>query len=148
MFNDDVDEVTQLLADKRCVLGLSDAGARFSQLCDSIFPTDLLGNWVRDRGALSLEHAIWRLSDQPARLFGITGRGRIAPGYQADLVAFDAASVAPEPVHRVHDLPAGADRLIADSIGIEHIWVNGVPIRRDGDVVADAAPGVLVTSGT
>jgi hypothetical protein len=45
---------------------------------------------------------------------------------------------------RVHDLPAGADRLIAPSTGIEHVWVNGVAVRRDGADVEGARPGVLL----
>jgi hypothetical protein len=44
----------------------------------------------------------------------------------------------------VWDLPAGADRLIARSIGIEHVWVNGTAIRRDGEDL-DARPGTLLT---
>src|SRR6202042_214775 len=66
LFNDDIDEVAGLLNDPRCVLGLSDAGAHADQLCDAVFPTFLLGTWVRDRQRVSLETAVWRLSGQPA----------------------------------------------------------------------------------
>jgi len=53
--NDADDEIGALLADKRTLLGLSDAGAHASQLCDACYSTDLLGHWVRERKAISLE---------------------------------------------------------------------------------------------
>ena len=104
----------------------------------------MLSHWVRDQGALSLEQAVWRLSGQPAEVFRIRDRGRVAPGCFADLVAFDPERVAPEPIERVYDFPAHGDRLVAGSIGIEHIWVNGAAIRSCGEDVPGAAPGVAV----
>ena len=47
--NDDPDGIAMLLKEPGCVLGLSDAGAHIGQLCDAPLPTDLLGNWVRER---------------------------------------------------------------------------------------------------
>jgi N-acyl-D-aspartate/D-glutamate deacylase len=141
--NDDEDEVGRLLQDGRAVLGLSDAGAHASQLCDACFSTHLLEHWVREREVLSLEQAVWRLTSQPAEVFRVKGRGRIAPGLAADLVAFDPATVGVEELERVYDLPAGADRLIARSRGVEAVWVNGGAIRRDGKDL-DLRPGVLV----
>ena len=46
-------------------------------------------------------------------------------------------------MERVHDLPAGADRLIARSRGIHHVWVNGTPIVRDGADLG-AQPGKVL----
>lgn len=143
--NDDEPELGRLLGDKRCIVGLSDAGAHVSQLCDADYGSHLLSHWVRERPVLSLEDAVWRLTGQPAELFGIPQRGRIAPGYHADLVAFDPDRVATSKPRRVHDFPAGADRLVADSTGIEHVWVNGVAVRRHGKDIDGAHPGVLVT---
>ena len=141
--NDDEGDLAAVLRDERSLLGLSDAGAHASQLCDAVFSTYLLEHWVRDTGVLTLEQAVWRLTDHQATVFGLTGRGRIAPGFAADLVAFDAEMVGPEPPERVHDLPAGADRLLARSRGIAHVWVNGEPIVRDGNDLA-ARPGTLL----
>ena len=141
--NDDEDELADLLRDERTVLGLSDAGAHASQLCDANFSTHLLGEWVRARGVLTLEQAVWRLGGQAAEVFRLAGRGRIVEGGAADLVAFDPDTVGSGPLERVWDLPAGADRLIAHSTGIEHVWVNGTPIRRDGEDL-EARPGVLL----
>jgi len=123
--NDDATSLAGLLRDDRTLLGLSDAGAHASQLCDAVFATYLLEHWVRETGTLSLEKAIWRITGHPAAVFGIPGRGRVAPGYFADLVAFDPATVGVERMERVYDLPAGADRLIARSHGLHQVWVNG-----------------------
>jgi N-acyl-D-aspartate/D-glutamate deacylase len=141
--NDDELELAGLLRDDRTVLGLSDAGAHASQLCDANFSTHLLSEWTRKRGVLTLEQAVWRLTGQAAEVFRLEGRGRIEEGYAADLVAFDPDEVGSEPQERVWDLPAGADRLIARSRGIEHVWVNGSATRREGDDL-DARPGTLL----
>ena len=90
--NDDVDGIATLLQDPRTTLGLSDAGAHVGQLCDAPLPTDLLGNWVRDRGALSVEAAVRKLTGQQADLFGferprlpaprrLGRRRRVRPGH-------------------------------------------------------------------
>jgi N-acyl-D-amino-acid deacylase len=56
--NDDEEELARRLGDDRAVLGLSDAGAHASQLCDACFSTPLLEHWVRDTGVLTLEQAV------------------------------------------------------------------------------------------
>jgi len=145
--NDDEDEVGKLLQDERAVLGLSDAGAHASQLCDACFSTHLLSHWTRDKGVLSLEQAVWRLTGQPAQIFGISDRGLVKEGMAADLVAFDPDTVGVTDLERVWDLPAGADRLIANSTGIEHVWVNGTAIRQDGEDVDGSRPGRLLRGG-
>jgi N-acyl-D-aspartate/D-glutamate deacylase len=144
MTNDDEEQIGRMLNDDALLLGLSDAGAHTSQLCDADFATYLLQHWVRERGALPLEKAVWRLTGQPAELLGFAGRGRLAPGAVADVVAFDAKTVGTRPLERVRDFPAGADRLVARSTGIEHVFVAGRPIRRGGADVAGARPGAIV----
>ena len=144
MDNDGDDEIGALLADERTLLGLSDAGAHASQLCDACFSTHLLGHWVREREAITLEQAVWRLTGHPRQAFRIADRGLVQEGFFADLVAFDPETVGTTPVERVHDQPGGADRLLVGSTGIEHMWVNGVATRRDGAELADAHPGRLL----
>lgn len=144
--NDGDDEIGRLLADERTLLGLSDAGAHASQLCDACYSTHLLGHWVRERGALSLEQAVWRLAGHPHRAFRIAERGLVREGFWADLVAFDPATVGTTAVERVHDQPGGADRLLVRSTGVEHTWVNGVTVRSDGEDVDGVAPGALIRS--
>jgi N-acyl-D-amino-acid deacylase len=144
--NDGDEELGQLLADKRTLLGLSDAGAHATQLCDACYSTHLLGHWVRERGALSLEDAVWRLTGHPHVAFRIAERGLVQEGFFADLVAFDPATVGTTPVERIADQPGGADRLVVDSTGVEHVWVNGVATRSGGVELAGATPGRLLRS--
>jgi N-acyl-D-aspartate/D-glutamate deacylase len=145
--NDDEEEVGELLRDGRTLLGLSDAGAHASQLCDACFSTHLLGHWTRELGVLSREQAVWRLTGHAAQVFRLRGRGLVREGFAADLVAFDPATVGVEAMERVFDLPAGADRLVAQSRGIEHVWVNGTAVRTDGKDIDGARPGVLMRGG-
>lgn len=146
--NDDEDGVRTLLQEDGCTLGLSDAGAHVSQLCDAPLATDLLGKWVREKGVLSVEQAVHKLTQVQAELFGFAGRGVLREGYAADIVVFDPDTVAPGPLRRVNDFPAGAERLTADQPeGMRHLLVNGSPVIADGDLVAAAVsskPGQIV----
>lgn len=149
--NDDQDGIEVLLQAEGCTLGLSDAGAHVGQLCDAPLATDLLGTWVRDKGVLTLEDAVHKLTQVQAELFGFHDRGVLKPGFVADVVVFDPATVAPGPLRRVRDFPADAERLTADQpTGMRHLLVNGVPVIDDGALRADAVadrPGVLVRPG-
>jgi N-acyl-D-aspartate/D-glutamate deacylase len=150
VFNHDEAEVIELLTEPDTVLGLSDAGAHASQLCDACFSTYLLSRWVREKQAIALPEAIRMLTSRPAEVFGIADRGRLATGLAADVVVFDPATVGASKLRRVHDLPAGADRLVADASGIEAVIVNGTIVRRAGrDAVAPDGPlpGALLRNG-
>jgi N-acyl-D-aspartate/D-glutamate deacylase len=151
VLNYDDDEVEPLLTDAHTMLGLSDAGAHASQLCDAGFSTHLLSHWVRDRAALTIEEAVRMLTSQAADIFGLTDRGRLAVGRPADVVVFDAATVGCSELRRVHDQPAGGDRLVADARGIDLVMANGVVVRRDGADTVDPAgplPGRLLRRGS
>ena len=131
--NDDVDGVSDLLTHEHVALGLSDAGAHVGQLCDAPLPTDLLGNWVRERGVMPLERAVRKLTGEPADMFGFVRRGYLREGDWADVCVFDPQTVGPGPVRRVRDFPANGERLTAEEpTGVRHVLVNGTPIRRDG----------------
>ncbi len=131
--NDDPDGIAWLLPRDGVLLGLADSGAHVSQLCDACFATDLLGNWVRDRGVMPLERAVHKLTAEPAAVYGLDDRGVIEAGRAADLVVFDPDTVAPGPLRRVRDFPADGERLTADApVGVRHTLVNGVPTRVDG----------------
>jgi len=145
--NDDIDELRTLLLEPGCTLGLSDAGAHVSQICDAPQATDYLGNWVRDRQLTTLEEGVRRLTKQQADIFGLTGRGHLTPGAWADVVVFDPATIGPGPIRRVTDFPTGSERLTADApTGVRHVLVNGVAIRTDGVQDLTARPGQLASS--
>jgi len=142
--NDDVDGVAELLSEPGCLLGISDAGAHVGMLCDAGMPVDFLATWVRDRGVMPLEQAVHRLTGEPASVFGLERRGTIREGHFADLVVVDLEELTPSPLRRVHDLPAGGDRLVADQVrGIEHVFVNGGRVGRShGQVLRRRAASV------
>ena len=149
--NSNEDEVQELLDHPSTVLGLSDAGAHASQLCDACFSTHLFGHWVRDKGTIPIERAIRMLTSRPAEVFGIEDRGTLAEGKPADVVVFDLAKVGASPLERVYDLPAGQDRLISNAVGIDAVIVNGVMLREDNvdqlDPLKDPLPGRLLRNG-
>jgi N-acyl-D-amino-acid deacylase len=146
--NNNPEGIAALLPRDDVLLGLADSGAHVSQLCDACFATDLLGRWVRERQVMSLEHAVHKLTAEPARFYGMEDRGSVEVGKAADLVVFDPDTVGPGPLRRVVDFPAGGERITADApVGMRHTLVNGVPVRRDGRQVeagADARPGAVL----
>jgi N-acyl-D-amino-acid deacylase len=148
--NDDPEAIAWLLPRDHVLLGLADSGAHVSQLCDACFATDLLGNWVREKQVMPLERAVHKLTGEPAGVYGLAGRGRIAEGSVADICVFDPATIGPGPLRRVRDFPAGGERLTADApTGVVHVLVGGVPIRLDGCQSPEgmqARPGELIRS--
>jgi N-acyl-D-aspartate/D-glutamate deacylase len=125
LLNSDEEAVGRLLADPHALVSLSDAGAHLTFFNDAGFGLHLLGHWTRELGALRLEEAAWRLTGQPAGIYGIKERGALVPGYHADLLLFDPRTVNRTPNRRVFDLPAGQPRLTAEAIGVHGVWVNG-----------------------
>jgi N-acyl-D-aspartate/D-glutamate deacylase len=132
--------------DPRVVVGGSDAGAHLDMMCGAIYSTALLAHGVREFGVISLEEAIRQLTDVPAQLYGLNGRGRIAAGHAADVVIFDLDTVGYREERMRADLPGGAWRLYAEATGVGHVLVNGAPVVVDGAFVGDT-PGTLLHSG-
>jgi N-acyl-D-amino-acid deacylase len=94
----------------------------------------LLGKYVREEKVIPLGDAIRKLSALPAETLRITERGRLARGQFADIVAFDAATIAD---HATYEKPHQY------STGMRHVWVNGVQVLRDGEHTG-ATPGRVV----
>jgi N-acyl-D-aspartate/D-glutamate deacylase len=128
------------------VIGGSDAGAHLDMMCGAIYTTALLGRGVREHQVVTLEEAVRLVTDVPARFYGLTERGRITPGWHADLVLFDPATIDHGPERTRYDLPSGAPRLVADAFGISSVLVGGVEVCRDG-VATGAMPGTVLRSG-
>ncbi len=131
--------------DPRAVVGASDAGAHLDMLSTFSYSTGMLKR-VREHSLMPLEEAISLLTDRQARLYGLRDRGRIAEGWNADLVIFDEDTVGPGPVEWRNDLPGGAGRLYAEAEGVGHVVVNGAEIVR-GTELTGARPGTLLRSG-
>jgi N-acyl-D-amino-acid deacylase len=145
LLNSDEAAVGRMLRHPASLVSLSDAGAHLTFFNDAGFGLHLLGHWVRERGVLTLADAVWRLTGQPARLFGIRERGALKPGYHADLLLFDPATVNRGPKRRVFDLPGGHPRLNTGAVGVHGVWVNGTRIvGREGPLPLPKLPGRLL----
>ena len=94
----------------------------------------VLGHYVRETGALTLEAAVHKMSGMPAARLRLAERGRIAPGMAADLVVFDPATVADR---------ATFEAPFQYPVGIEHTLVNGAFVLREGERTAER-PGQVV----
>ena len=94
----------------------------------------VLGRYVRDEKALPLEDAIRQLTSLPATNLGLKRRGRLEPGYFADVVVFDPATITD---HATFEMPHQY------STGVRHVFVNGVHVLRDGEHTG-ALPGRVV----
>ncbi len=149
LHNDDK-EVGKILADPNTHISLSDAGAHLTFFCDAGFGLHLMGHWSRDLGVMDLPQAVHRLTGQPAKLFGIQGRGLLKEGYAADLMLFDPKTVDRGPKRRAHDLPAGAARLTGSAVGLHGVWINGQQVTNDQGFCADpkSRPGKVLRSFT
>lgn len=142
LLNADDDAVEPLLRHQASVISMSDAGAHLMFMCDAGYALHLFGHWVRERQAFSLEEAVRQVTSLPADVYGIAGRGRIEPGAHADLLLFDADSVAVSKPRRVWDLPGGGSRLVRDAIGVHGVWVNGARVAdAGGSRDAGSTPG-------
>jgi N-acyl-D-aspartate/D-glutamate deacylase len=145
--NGDPDAVGQIIASPYTVLGQSDAGAHLAIDAGFGYCTGLLSHFVRDRGALTWEGAIRKLTGMQAQIFGISDRGLLRSGMAADVVVFDPSTVAPDDAELVHDLPGGASRLVQQASGIHLVLVNGEPILNGGKLTG-ARPGLVLRGGS
>ena len=148
--NHNEEEVEPLLKSGATVIGLSDAGAHASQLCDACQPTYFLGRWVREKQTFTIEEAVRMLTSRPAEVAGITDRGLLAEGRPADVAVFDPETVGAGGLERVYDFPGGADRLISKERGMRAVVVNGTILRENGaDAISPEGnlPGGVLRNG-
>ena len=131
--NSDEAAMTALLTSPYTVIGQSDGGAHVVFRTDYSYSTYLLSHWVREKGIMSLEDAIRKLTFVPASLFGLFDRGLVRPGMTADLMVFDPATVGPLEPGEAHDLPGGARRRKQLAQGIEWTVVNGQVLIEKGE---------------
>ncbi|HEY1374422.1 MAG TPA: amidohydrolase family protein [Candidatus Binatia bacterium] len=139
----DVDAMGEILRSPFVLMGTSDAGAHVQFGADFGYGTTLLGLWVRERQVMTLEHAIHKLTFHVASIVGLTGRGLLRPGYAADVVLFDPATVDSHEPEWAYDYPGNTKRLIQRSDGIKTTIVNGRPIFADGKLTGEL-PGEIL----
>ena len=83
----------------------------------------LLGFYVRDQHATTLQDAIHRLTSLPATNLSLRQRGELKPGYYADVVVFDPATIRDNATFEKPQQLAS---------GVEDVFVNGVQVLKDG----------------
>jgi N-acyl-D-aspartate/D-glutamate deacylase len=143
--NSDESAVGRLILDEHSLVSLSDAGAHLTFFCDAGFGLHVLGHWVRERALMPIEAAVRKLTSDPADVFGLRDRGRLAPGARADLLLFDPATVGRGAKVRVFDLPGGAPRLTTPAVGVYGVWVNGVQVAAEAGILENCGrPGKLL----
>jgi N-acyl-D-amino-acid deacylase len=126
------------------LIALGDGGAHVDMLCDAGYPTYLLGTWVREREAMTLERGVQRLTSEPADLFGLKDRGRLQVGAPADVTVFDPKTIgSSNRGERRYDLPGGAKRMVMPARGVETTVVNGAITWADGKLTGAQAGQVL-----
>ena len=130
--NSDEAAMTALLTSPYTIIGQSDGGAHVVFRTDYSYSTYLLSHWVREKGIMSLEEAIRKLTFVPASLFGLFDRGLVRSGMAADLMVFDPETIAPLEPGEAHDLPGGAKRRKQLAQGIEWTVVNGQVLLEKG----------------
>jgi N-acyl-D-aspartate/D-glutamate deacylase len=146
-FSSESDEqMVAMLRNPNTAMTFSDSGAHVGQIIDASIQTHLLAYWVRERGLLSLEEAIPMITDRPAKMWNLQGRGLLREGFAADITIFDPETVAPSQPKVVFDLPGGARRLVQGAQGYKASIVNGQVLMRDGKPT-EARAGQLLRAG-
>ena len=125
------------------ILGLADAGAHATQIMDASQPTWLLSHWARDRGVLSVEEGVRRLTSDTAGFIGYRDRGVVREGAFADLNVVDLDALGLAVPEIVHDFPGGAPRFVQRAAGIDHTIVNGLPFMEAGEHTGALAGRIL-----
>jgi N-acyl-D-aspartate/D-glutamate deacylase len=128
------------------LIGGSDAGAHLDRMCGASYTTLFLADVLRGKQLVPLEQAVATMTAQPASFFGLHDRGKIEQGFMADLVIFDPSTVDSAQPRVVDDLPARSRRIVADSVGIEHVLVSGVETVAHG-APTGRRPGTVLRSG-
>jgi N-acyl-D-amino-acid deacylase len=142
----DPEATGEILRSPYILIGESDAGAHVQFDANFGYGTFLLGHWVRQKGLMSLEQAVHKLSFQVASIYGIEGRGLIRRGYAADLTLFDPNTIKPCDPEWAQDYPANTKRMVQGSEGLHYTIVNGQVIYEDGRLSGDL-PGQVLRGG-
>jgi N-acyl-D-aspartate/D-glutamate deacylase len=142
----DLEALRAMLEHPASAFGLGDGGAHCGAICDASMTTFLLTHWARDRARgpkLPLEWVVRKMTRDTALLYGLADRGVVGPGRTADLNVVDWYRLALALPELVHDLPAGARRLVQRARGYEATIVSGVVTMREGEPTG-ALPGRLI----
>jgi N-acyl-D-amino-acid deacylase len=142
----DLEALREMLEHPASAFGLGDGGAHCGAICDASMTTFLLTHWARDRSRgpkLPIEWVVRKMTRDTAHLYGLRDRGVVAPGMKADLNVIDWDRLQLELPELVHDLPAGARRLVQRARGYDATLVSGIVTLRDGEHTGEL-PGRVI----
>ena len=128
-------------------ISTSDGGAHTRFLTISMWPVYFLTTWVRDRGAMTLEQAHYKISALPAWFADFKDRGTLRVGSWGDVIVYNQEElgyVYDRPVFG-NDFPGGERRLIQKATGLRYTIVNGA-VTFEGNNCTGALPGKLLRS--
>ncbi|MBC7325200.1 MAG: amidohydrolase family protein, partial [Moorella sp. (in: Bacteria)] len=113
--------------------GLDDKGRAIHPRAYGNYP-HILRHYALEKGVISLEQAVHKMTAMPARRLGLKDRGLLAPGYKADVVAFDPESIADRATRTNPNQTA---------TGVRWVLVNGQVAVKDGQATGCFAGEVL-----
>jgi len=131
----DEGDVKRVMSDDRTAIGSDGlapgAGGKPHPRMFGTFPR-VLSRYVRELDVLTLEQAVYKMTGLPAKIFRLDDVGAIAPGKAADLVAFDAATIADRSTFV---------KPMEPSVGVRYLVVGGTIVVDEGKIVPDVFPG-------
>lgn len=136
------DRIGPMLAHPLVHIGAGDAGAHLASFATYGDTGYLFSEFVRKSGHLSLEEAVRKITSEPAEIWGLKGRGRLEPGFAADVVIFDKDEIGRGPERPVFDMPGDGMRYTRDAFGVETVLVNG-QVAYEAGRYTEARSGVV-----
>ncbi len=145
----DEEKIAPHLDHPQIQIGSGDGGAHVARFATYGDTGHLFARYVRAHRALSLERAVQRLTADIADVWGLKGKGRIAPGLDADFVLFDPETIDRGPEELAFDLPdAGKSfRFIRQARGVHEVFVGGASVYSEAKGYSDARRGQIVEGG-
>ena len=138
--NNNVEAQRQILGSPYSVIGTTDGGARPDKGDRTDYSTKLLSYWVREKGVMSVEDAVYRMTGKTALMHDLHDRGFIAAGKAADITIFDPDTIGPKPREAVYDFPGNEMHVKQGAVGIDYVIVNGEVLLEQGEHTG-ALPG-------
>ena len=125
------------------IIGTGDGGAHADRDDGAEWSTYYIRSWLLDRGVISVEEGIRRITHLPAMICGIKNRGLLARGYHADVLLFDPSRIRLGKKELVNDMPGGEPRWQVRPEGVVRVLVNGETIVENGELTGKRSGRVL-----
>ena len=140
--HDDSARIGPMLANPLVHVGASDGGAHLASFATYGDTGYLFSEFVRSAGALTLEHAVQKITSDTAKIWGMKDRGELREGFAADVVVFDQATIGRGPERPAFDMPGDGMRYVRNATGVDTVVVNGEVAWESGRYT-DAKSGVV-----